>query len=148
MPVSEGGRDPAHVAAAQSRITDDLSHLPYMLPIVQENDATFAFDYISQVRWLYAKTMPDCPHEYTVKAWRPELSGSFEAFCHLVAVEGLVEPWPPPPADAIYRNRYLVIDDWKYWSIGPSGDADPVHARTVINRSRSDCCSPGQGRDL
>ena len=25
--------------------------------------------HIRMVRWQYAKTMPDWPHEYTVKAW-------------------------------------------------------------------------------
>lgn len=28
-------------------------------------------EYIGQVRWQFAKTMPDWPHEYTVKAWCP-----------------------------------------------------------------------------
>jgi len=110
-----------------------------MLLIVQEDDVTLARNNIGQVRWLYAKTMPDWPHEYTVKAWRPELAPSFEAFCQLVFAQGFVEPWPPPPAEVVYRNRYLVIGGWKYWSMGPHGDAAPVHARTVNNRARMNC---------
>lgn len=53
-----------------------------MMSIVEEDDVTFARNYIGEVRWLYAKTMPDWPHEYTLKAWRPELASSFEAFCN------------------------------------------------------------------
>ena len=91
--------------------------------------------YIETVRWKFASTMPDWPHEYTVKAWRPEMTAEFEAFCQLIADEGFVEPWPPAPAKPIYHNHYLVIGDHKYWAMGPHGDLDPVHEMTVINRA-------------
>ena len=92
-------------------------------------------DYIGQVRWQFAKTMPDWPHEYTVKAWHPELVDAFVAFCRLIANEGAIEPWPPPPAAAIYHNRYLVLDGHKYWAMGPKADLDPPEEMTVINRA-------------
>ena len=92
-------------------------------------------DYIGQVRWQVAKTMPDWPHEYTVKAWRPELTDAFVAFCRLIANEGVIEPWPPPPSAAIYHNSYLVLDGHKYWALGPNGDLDPPEEMTVINRA-------------
>ena len=90
--------------------------------------------YIAEVRWQYAKTMPDWPHEYTVKAWRADLVEAFVAFCVLILNEGAMEPWPPPPAEPIYHNHYLVLGDYKYWAMGPLGDADPVEHKTVINR--------------
>ena len=63
-----------------------------------------AMAYLADVRWKYAKTMPDWPHEYTVKSWRPELADRFEAFCRLIRETGFVEPWPPPPATARYAK--------------------------------------------
>lgn len=94
-----------------------------------------ARDYIGSVRWQFAKTMPQWPHEYTVKEWRPEFAAQFEAFCRLIKAEGFVEPWPAPPAQAIYHNHYLVIGDWKYWAMGTRGDLGPAEDLTVINRA-------------
>lgn len=91
--------------------------------------------YIDKVRWQYAKTMPDWPHDYAIKAWRRELTSEFEAFCRLIQQQGHVEPWPPPPATAIHLNCYLVIDVYKYWGMGPLGDRDAPERRTVINRT-------------
>ena len=97
-------------------------------------DAAAALTFIDGARWQFAKTMPSWPHEYTVKAWRPERVLTFEAFCQHVLDEGTVDPWPPPPADPMYHNHYLVIGRHKYWAMGPRGDGDPVANKTVINR--------------
>lgn len=86
------------------------------------------------MRWQFAKTMPDWPHEYTIKSWRPELAEQFEAFCRLIQHAGNVEAWPPPPSPARYHNHYLVIGDHKYWAMGPLGDADAIEHKSVINR--------------
>ena len=91
-------------------------------------------EYLDEVRWQFAKTMPDWPHEYTIKSWRPDLAHEFESFCQLIVDEGIAEPWPPPPAAAIYHNHYLVIGEWKYWAMGPRGDDDAMADKTVINR--------------
>lgn len=92
--------------------------------------------YIDSAPWTFAKTMPDWPHEYTVRAWRPELGDAFVEFCTFISTAGRTEAWPPPPAPARYYNTYLVIDGLKYWAMGPQGDADPVEEKTVINRAR------------
>ena len=92
-------------------------------------------DYITTVRWQFARTMPQWPHEYTIKAWRLDLTAGFEAFCRLITDRGAVEPWPPSPERAVYHNSYLVVGDWKYWSMGPHWDQDPVESKTVINRT-------------
>jgi hypothetical protein len=91
--------------------------------------------YIARVRWQFAVTMPEWPHEYTVKAWQLEWSPDFDAFCRLIAQHGFVEPWPPPPARVIYHNHYLVIGRHKYWAMGAHGDLDPPEQMTVINRA-------------
>src|SRR4051794_35065852 len=99
-------------------------------------DVEQARAYIETVRWQFAKTMPAWPHEYTVKAWRPQSFDAFESFCQLIVDTGVVDPWPPPPAAAIYRNHYVDVGPFKYWAMGPLGDRDPVHGKTVINRAR------------
>ena len=97
-----------------------------------------AHRYIADVRWRYASTMPDWPHEYTVKVWRPQDTARFEGFCRLIAACGVIEPWPPPPASPIYHNPYLVIGGRKYWALGPHRDRDAPEGMTVINRARAD----------
>jgi hypothetical protein len=97
-------------------------------------DLERAAGYVDDVRWRFAKTMPEWPHEYTIKAWRPELSAAFESFCQLILDEGVVEPWPPAPDRPIYHNCYLVIGAHKYWAMGPLGDRDPIEGKSVINR--------------
>ena len=92
--------------------------------------------YVAFVEWRYAVTMPEWPHEYTIKTWRPELFAEFESFCRIIVDNGTVEPWPPPPASPIYHNHYLVIANHKYWAMGPRGDLDLPHDMTVINRAR------------
>ena len=92
--------------------------------------------FIAAVRWTFAKTMPDWPHEYTVRSWRPELDDEFTAFCQFIADAGIAEPWPPPPDSPIYNHPYLVVGHYKYWTMGPSGDRHPPEDMTVINRAR------------
>jgi hypothetical protein len=62
--------------------------------------------------------MPDWPDEYTVKTWRSDDTEEFVGFYRLIETAGVVEPWPPPPADPVYHNRYLVIGEHKYCAIG------------------------------
>ncbi len=95
-------------------------------------------DFIGSRCWRHASTMPDWPHEYTVKSWLPEKAEEFTAFCLEIQTRGVVEPWPPPPASAIYHNRYLVMGVLKYWAMGPRGDRDAIEEMTVINRADSD----------
>ena len=91
--------------------------------------------YVATVRWKFASTMPDWPHEYTVKSWRPDLADDFEQFSRLVLDSGIQRPWPPPPAAPIHHNHYLVVGEHEYWAMGPLGDSDPVQDKTVINRA-------------
>src|ERR1035437_5030402 len=35
---------------------------------------------IAKVRWQFAKTMPQWPHEYTVLLWRQDLESAFREF--------------------------------------------------------------------
>jgi len=87
--------------------------------------------YISAVRWQFAKTMPQWPHEYTVRHWQPDLEAEFCMFADLIRSAGMVKPWPPEAASPRYRHTYLELDGWEYWTMG-----ETTPETTVINRAR------------
>jgi hypothetical protein len=86
--------------------------------------------YIAEVRWQFAKTMPQWPHEYTVRQWRPDLDHEFFEFVELIRRDGVVKPWPRDASTPRYHLTYLEVDGWEYWSMGA-----PVTETTVINRA-------------
>jgi hypothetical protein len=86
--------------------------------------------YIAEVRWQFAKTMPQWPHEYTVRAWRPDLEREFVDFVLLIRRGGVVKPWPRDASSPRYRLTYLELDGWEHWTMGA-----PVPETTVINRA-------------
>jgi hypothetical protein len=92
-----------------------------------------AYLYIARVRWQYAKTMPQWPHEYTVRHWRPDLDSDFAAFAAHIRRNGVVKPWPREASTPRYRHTYLEMDVWEYWTMG-----EPIPETTVINRARAD----------
>jgi hypothetical protein len=78
--------------------------------------------FIASAPWRFAKTMPDIPHEYTVRGQIPE--DEFNAFVLLIRRSG-------------YKRRfgkttytYLNIDGHRYWTMGA-----PLGATTIINRA-------------
>ena len=74
--------------------------------------------------------MPQWPHEYTVREWRPELEPQFFEFVELIRREGVVKPWPREAPKPRYHLTYLEIDGWEYWTMGA-----PLAETTVINRA-------------
>ena len=99
--------------------------------------------YIAKVRWQFAKTMPQWPHEYTVREWRPDLEREFFEFVALIRRDGIVKPWPPDVATPRYHHTYLELDGWEYWTMGA-----PIPETTVINRAVLMQSEPPVGRDL
>lgn len=89
--------------------------------------------YIAHVRWQYAKTMPQWPHEYTVRSWAPVLEPQFEALARRIREEGEIRPWPKDSRMPRHHNTYLEIDDWQYWTMGA-----PIAETTILNRARVD----------
>lgn len=83
--------------------------------------------YIGKCIWTFAKTMPQCPHEYIVKGKCPLSAEEFEHFVWTQRVLGKVEDWRS------YRQPYLYIDGYKYWTMGCE-----LEATTVINRAKVD----------
>ncbi len=92
-----------------------------------------AHAYIARVRWQFAKTMPQWPHEYTVREWRPDLEPDFLGFAALIRGEGVIKPWPREADRPRYHHTYLELDGWEYWTMGA-----PLPETTVINRARTD----------
>lgn len=81
--------------------------------------------YIGKCTWTFAKTMPQCPHEYIVKNKCPLSAEEFEHFVWTQRVLGIPEDWGP------YRQPYLRIDGYKYWTMGCE-----LEATTIINRAK------------
>lgn len=92
-----------------------------------------AHAYIAKVRWQFEKTMPQWPHEYTVREWRPDLDPGFLASAALIRRDGVIKPWLREAAHPRYHDTYLGLDGWEYWTMGA-----PLPETTVINRARVD----------
>lgn len=89
--------------------------------------------YVSMVRWQFAATMPQWPHEYTLRRWRSELAREFEAMVRLIREKGVAKPWPKGAAVPRYHHTYLELDGWQYWTMD-----EAVAETTLINRCRVD----------
>lgn len=81
--------------------------------------------YVAQCEWTFAKTMPQWPHEYIVKEKCPLTKEQFEHFVWTQRVLGKVEDW------GRYRQPYLYLNGYKYWTMGCE-----LEATTVINRAK------------
>ena len=73
-------------------------------------------------RWQFAKTMPQFPHEYTLRKWcDPE---EFEAFARHIQAAGTL------CRKTFWERVYLDIGDRYYWYMSSPEEA------TLINRAR------------
>lgn len=82
-------------------------------------------------RWIYAKTMPHCPHWYTLRKEWGEDEARFEAVAEFIRVHG-------------YREKYgrsfytrLDVNEFKYWTMGA-----PLGQTILINRAERDAIEP------
>ena len=88
--------------------------------------------FIAEAPWRFAKTMPQNPHEYTVRGQTP--IEDFEAFVRYIRQHGY---------KAKYGRTayvYLNVDRWKYWTMGAR-----VESTIIINRASLDL--PGERRE-
>lgn len=76
---------------------------------------------IAEAPWTFARTMPESPHWYTLRARNRE--GDFEAFVLYIRANGYQGRF----GGATYT--YLDVDGWTYWTMGA-----PVAETTLINR--------------
>lgn len=75
--------------------------------------------YITKVRWQFAKTMPQWPHEYTIRDWRPELASEFEAFATFIRETASSSPGraPRPIPSTTIPISQSVISSTGLWVI-------------------------------
>lgn len=86
--------------------------------------------FVAESGWRYAKTMPHCPHEYTVRDLSPGEtkttamgSAEFEWFVRLIREKGELDEWGGQ------IKPYLRVGGYRYWTMGA-----PVEETTIINR--------------
>jgi hypothetical protein len=86
------------------------------------SDDDFA-DFVQTHSWTFARTMPQNPHEYTLR--RNTTDAAFEAAVRYVREHGVMEEfWGKP-----YRTLYFR--DHKYWTMGA-----PLVETILINRKK------------
>lgn len=79
-------------------------------------------EFVASAPWVFARSMPTIPHEYTVRGKTPD--ADFVAFATHIRENG-------------YRKRfrgryytYLDLDGYSYWTMGA-----PLAETTIINRA-------------
>jgi hypothetical protein len=84
--------------------------------------------FIGKRNWRYAKTMPQWPHEYTVRRFDDPLDDQalFEAAVRLIRTQGESRIFVPTRKTSIY----LDVDGRQYWTMGA-----PVEETIIINRA-------------
>lgn len=66
---------------------------------------------INSLRWTFAKTMPQIPHEYIVIDNYPEKADSIKLFAAEIQTHGYTKTFFGK------EYKYLDIGDYKYWVI-------------------------------
>ena len=88
--------------------------------------------FIATSVWIFAKTMPHIPHEYTLRKHAAD-EAEFEAAVMFIRGHGYQARWGK------YNHTYFDVDGWQYWTMGA-----PLAATILINRA--DLGGPGATR--
>lgn len=88
--------------------------------------------FIAAHPWTFAKTMPQWPHWYVVKAKHP-MPDLFPTFASTIIARGYQAVFRPYPAHRGFRRWYLDLDGFHYWHMDPL-----TKDVTLINRG----CDP------
>lgn len=97
--------------------------------------------FIATVTWRFAKTMPQWPHWYVMKAWNPGREAEFMELVRRVFEEGRDEQWGTGEHERTVR--YYYAGGYKYWVMDPT-----IEATDLINRARTDGKGPADGFDF
>ena len=106
--------------------------------MTQLPSADLVGDFIAEVQWRFAKTMPRWPHWYVMKQWNPAREAEFMELVRLVFEEGSDQQWGT--GDYERTVRYYYAGDYKYWVMDPT-----IEATDLINRARVDGRGPADG---
>lgn len=94
------------------------------------DDLELARKLIAGHSWVFAKTMPKCPHYYTLRRnWY--VDADFVWLVELIRRCGVPEFWGK------VKHIYFCEGEWKYWSMGA-----PLAATILVNRARIE--APGR----
>jgi hypothetical protein len=125
----QGGHLAAMLSIAGRRVLEAIDEPQYeaavaLLHEVLPADPGESYDptsYIEAQDWVFAKTMPENPHEYVLirrsTDWRAHLR-----FLHWIRVWG---------EDEVFKGWHYqcrTVGEWRYWALGPND--------TIINRRR------------
>jgi hypothetical protein len=82
-------------------------------------------NFVGEEKWTYAKTMPQWPHEYIVRARVDE--NVFEKLVRHIRANGCEAPF--------YDEKFIFFEEGGilYWTMGA-----PVNETTLINRCRKE----------
>lgn len=83
-------------------------------------------DLIRRSRWVYAKTYPKAPHEYTVFSWNPQDEAAYKEFATHIQEHGEHSFWYK------YPRIYFHFEGYKYWIMSTPEEC------TLINRTFSE----------
>jgi len=84
--------------------------------------------FIKQRQWAFAKTMPQWPHEYTVRKFEDPKDEQimFEQAVAFIRANGDCRMFEPTGKSSVYFD----IDGRQYWTMGA-----PIEETTIINRA-------------
>ena len=82
-------------------------------------------NFVREAEWTFAKTMPQWPHEYIVRARVDQ--NLFEQLVHHIRANGFEAPF--------YDEKFIFFEEggMLYWTMGA-----PVDETTIINRCRKE----------
>ena len=80
--------------------------------------------FIGDHEWVFAKTMPQIPHWYTLRR-NSQRDEDFSAFVVEIEFRGIQRQFGQS------WFTYLDFDGWTYWTMG-----EPVENTTLINRAK------------
>ena len=94
----------------------------------QESDVAWFAGFVVNSRWRFAKTYVESyPHEYTLQSW-----GEVESFRRAILC---IEHWGVSETFWNAEQKYLYVDDRKYWHMGNASSENAEERPTLINRT-------------
>jgi len=101
--------------------------------------------FVQESRWKFAKSMPQTPHEYTLRR-EAKNEALFERMVIHIRQVGYHRKWGKT------SYTYLDIDGWQYWTMGAPLGPTGTYAQTdttLMNRTKLKCsnaeCGQGDG---
>ncbi len=96
-------------------------------------------EFVQTSPWKFARTMPQMPHEYTLRANAPD-EKLFERVVLYIRQAGYKANF------GSVTYTYFDIDGWKYWTmvapLGPTGTYDRSIHTILINRAKVKAAAP------